>query len=131
VAVVEFRVDRAAGLPAYRQLVRQVTEGLRLGLLRPGDQLPVVREVAASSGVNANTVLKAYRELEFAGLVEMRQGSGTFVTDTVSAIDEAVADELRAGLAEWVGRARGAGLSGEDIEALLRAVLAEEGVAIG
>jgi GntR family transcriptional regulator len=131
VAVVEFRVDRAAGLPAYRQLVQQVTEGLRLGWLRPGDQLPVVREVVASSGVNANTVLKAYRELEVAGLIEMRQGSGTFVTAKASAIDEALARELRAELGQWVARARAAGLSGADIEALLRAVQAEEGVRTG
>jgi GntR family transcriptional regulator len=127
--VVEFRVDRASGLPAYRQLVQQVTEGLRLGWLRPGDQLPVVREVVASSGVNGNTVLKAYRELEFAGLVEMRQGSGTFVTGKLAAIDDALSRELSTELAEWVGRARTAGLSSDDIRALLRAVLAEEGVA--
>jgi GntR family transcriptional regulator len=129
--VVEFRVDRAAGLPAYRQLIQQVTEGLRLGWLRPGDQLPVVREVVASSGVNANTVLKAYRELEFAGLLEMRQGSGTFVTEKARAIDAALARELRAELGEWVARARAAGLSGQDIEALLRAVLNAEGVSAG
>ncbi len=124
-------MDRAAGLPAYRQLIQQVTEGLRLGWLRPGDQLPVVREVVASSGVNANTVLKAYRELEFAGLLEMRQGSGTFVTEKARAIDAALARELRAELGEWVARARAAGLSGQDIEALLRAVLNAEGVSAG
>ena len=77
--MVEFHVDRGSGLPAYLQLSRQVREALRLGWLQPGDRLPTVRDVVASSGVNANTVLKAYRELELAGLVEARQGSGTFV----------------------------------------------------
>lgn len=128
--MIEFRVDRAGGLPAYLQLTRQVREALRLGWLAPGDRLPTVRDVVASSGVNANTVLKAYRELEFAGLVEVRQGSGTYVTDGLRAIDSGVMAELRTGLAEWVGTARQAGLSNEDMEALLRAALAEEGVEI-
>lgn len=76
-------MDRSDGMPAYRQLVQQVREGLRLGWLRPGQRLPTVKEAVASSGINANTVLKAYRELEMAGLVQMRQGSGTFVTDAL------------------------------------------------
>lgn len=129
--MVGFRVDRASGVPAYRQLVRQVTEALRLGWLRPGEKLPTVRDVVAGSGVNANTVLRAYRELEHAGLVEMRQGSGTFVTDTAGAIDAAVMAELRAGLAEWVGQAHTYGLANEDVQALLRATLAEEGFDVG
>lgn len=129
--MIDFRVDRAGGLPAYLQLVRQVKEALRLGWLRPGDRLPTVRDVVATSGVNANTVLKAYRELEHAGVVEMRQGSGTFVTGALGAIDPAVLGELRASLAGWVDRARAAGLTDEDVEALLHAVLTEEGVEIG
>lgn len=126
---MEFRVDRSSGVPPYRQVVQQVTEGLRLGWLRPGTQLPVVREVVASSGVNANTVLKAYRELELRGLVEIRQGSGTFVTERTVAVDAAVLDDLRGELAVWVAKAAAAGLTGDDIEALLRAVLAQKGVA--
>jgi GntR family transcriptional regulator len=126
--VIEFRVDRAGGLPAYLQLVRQVREALRFGWLAPGDRLPTVRDVVASSGVNANTVLKAYRELEHAGLVEVKQGSGTYVADGLEAIDSGAMDELRTSLAEWVRRARTAGLGNDDAEALLRAVLAEEGV---
>ena len=74
-------------MPAYAQLVRQVREAMRLGLLRPGDRLPTVREVVTSCTVNAATVLKAYRELEMSGLVESRQGSGTFVTATLGSAD--------------------------------------------
>jgi GntR family transcriptional regulator len=128
--VVEFRVDRAGGLPAYLQLVRQVREALRLGWLRPGDRLPTVRDVVASSGVNANTVLKAYRELEFEGLVEARQGAGTFIKTALGSVDPAVMAELRISLGEWVARARTAGLEDEDVDALMRAVLAEEGVEV-
>jgi GntR family transcriptional regulator len=124
VFVVEFLIDRASGMPAYLQVVRQVREALRLGWLHPGDQLPTVRDVVASSGVNPNTVLKAYRELELVGLVEARQGAGTFVAATLggSASPESMA-RLHHGLTEWVRDAHATGLENEDIEALLRVVL--------
>jgi GntR family transcriptional regulator len=121
--VVEFHVDRGSGLPAYLQLGRQVREALRLGWLQPGDRLPTVRDVVATSGVNANTVLKAYRELELAGLVEARQGSGTFVTGSLGSAAPEDLDPLRAKLAAWVAEARSAGLENEDIDALVREVL--------
>jgi GntR family transcriptional regulator len=122
--VVEFKVDRGGGLPAYLQLVRQVREAVRLGWLAPGDRLPTVRDVVRTSGVNANTVLKAYRELELSGLVEARQGSGTYVKTALgTASPEALAD-LRTKLADWMAEARTAGLEDEDIDALVRAVLA-------
>ncbi|MFD1150211.1 GntR family transcriptional regulator [Saccharothrix hoggarensis] len=124
---MEFRIDRSSGLPAYLQLVRQVREALRLGWLRPGDRLPTVRDVVATSGVNANTVLKAYRELELSGLVEARQGSGTFVKAGLGSTDPEVMAALRARLAVWVREAREAGLDTEDIDALVRSVLAAGG----
>lgn len=124
---MEFRIDRSAGLPAYLQLVRQVREALRLGWLTPGDRLPTVRDVVRSSGVNANTVLKAYRELELSGLVEARQGSGTFVTASLGSASQETMAELEQQLVEWVGHARTAGLDNEDIDALVRVVLADKG----
>jgi GntR family transcriptional regulator len=120
--VLDFRIDRSGGLPAYLQLVRQVREALRLGRLKPGDRLPTVRDVVASSGVNANTVLKAYRELELSGLVEARQGAGTFVKSSLGTADPQTLTELRNRLAEWVREARAAGLEDEDVDALVRAV---------
>ena len=121
--MVEFHVDRGSGYPAYLQLGQQVREALRLGWLQPGDRLPTVRDVVATSGVNANTVLKAYRELELAGLVEARQGSGTFVTGSLGSAAPEDLDPLRAKLAAWVAEARSAGLEDEDIYALMREVL--------
>ncbi|NRN65926.1 HTH-type transcriptional repressor YtrA [Kibdelosporangium sp. 4NS15] len=112
-------------MPAYLQLVRQVREALRLGWLKPGDRLPTVREVVRASGVNANTVLKAYRELELSGLVEARQGSGTFVKASLGSADPHIMAELRERLAGWVKQAHAAGLEDEDVRALLRIVLAE------
>ncbi len=124
--MVEFRVDRAGGLPVYLQLAHQVREALRLGWLRPGDRLPTVREVVATSGVNPNTVLKAYRELEFAGLVEARQGAGTFVKATLGSAAPGAMTRLQEQLEKWLLSAREAGLEDDDIHALLTAVLATD-----
>ncbi|EWM15827.1 GntR family transcriptional regulator [Kutzneria sp. 744] len=121
--MVEFRVDRGSGLPAYLQIAQQVREALRLGWLAPGDRLPAVREVVATSGVNPNTVLKAYRELEFAGLVEARQGAGTFVKAGLGTGDREALGQLYEELAGWLSRARQAGLEDEDVYALLRTAL--------
>ena len=65
---IEFRLDAVSGVPTYLQLVHQVEHALRLGYLKPGDQLPKVRDVVASLAINPNTVLKAYKELEVKGL---------------------------------------------------------------
>jgi GntR family transcriptional regulator len=124
--MIDFQVDRTGRVPAYAQLVQQVREALRLGLLRPGDRLPTVREVVTSCTVNPATVLKAYRELELSGLVEARQGAGTFVSGTLGGSAGAeMLDRLRGALREWVAEARAAGLEDDDVRALVTSVLAE------
>ena len=65
---ISFRLSSSSGVPAYLQIVQQVEQALRIGVLKVGDQLPTVKEVVAEVAVNPNTVLKAYRELEVAGL---------------------------------------------------------------
>jgi GntR family transcriptional regulator len=129
--VLTFHVDRADSVPAYAQLIRQVREALRMGQLHPGDQLPTVRSVVTSCTVNPTTVLKAYRELELAGLVEARQGSGTFVSGTLGDADPHVLARLRGGLTRWLGQAREAGLEDEDVQALIASVIAEESLRRG
>lgn len=124
--MIDFHLDRGGSVPAYAQLVQQVREALRLGLLQPGDRLPTVREVVTACTVNAATVLKAYRELELSGLVEARQGAGTFVSGTLGAgAGPEAMRRLRAGLAGWVAEARTAGLEDDDVRALVTSVLAE------
>ena len=77
--MISFRVDSRSVVPPYLQIVQQVRQALRMGLLDVGDKLPPVREVVAATAVNPNTVLKAYRDLEREGLTEARPGHGTFV----------------------------------------------------
>ncbi|MFG1944364.1 GntR family transcriptional regulator [Nonomuraea sp. NPDC048826] len=130
--MIEFQLDRGSGVATYLQLVHQVKQALRLGTLRPGDQLPTAREVVEKLAINPNTVLKAYRELEREGLVAGRPGLGTFVERAVGGAGLAEHTRLRRGLAAWVREARDAGLDEEDLRALFAAVLsdaAREGVA--
>jgi GntR family transcriptional regulator len=116
--VIQFSLDTRSGVSPYLQVVQQVRQAMRLGLLREGDQLPTVKDVVASLAINPNTVLKAYRELERDGLVTARQGVGTFVTRTLTDSSLAAHEPLRRDLVRWLGRARRAGLDDESIEAL-------------
>jgi DNA-binding transcriptional regulator YhcF (GntR family) len=128
--MIEFHLDGRSGLSPYLQLVRQVRQALRLGVLSEGEQLPTVKDVVAQLAINPNTVLKAYRELEHEGLVSARPGVGTFVTATLADTSLAAHGPLRQELRRWLARARKAGLDDESIEALFmttfRAVAQEE-----
>jgi GntR family transcriptional regulator len=130
--MIEFRLDARSGVSPYLQLVHQVRQALRLGLLVEGDRLPTVKEAVAQLAINPNTVLKAYRELEHEGLVGGRPGVGTFVTGTLSDSSLTAHGPLRRDLGRWLSKARQAGLDDESIEALFLNTFRsarEEGVA--
>ena len=118
--MIEFHLDNHSGVAAYLQIVQQVKQALRLGLLKTGDQLPTVREVVAKIAINPNTVLKAYRELEREGLVSSRPGQGTFVERTLAGPSLATQAALRRGLTRWIHSAYEAGLDSESILALFQ-----------
>jgi GntR family transcriptional regulator len=118
--VIEFQLDPASGIATYLQLVQQVHQALRLGILQPGDQLPTAQQVVARLAINPNTVLKAYRDLEREGLVRARPGQGTFVVGTVPGTDPAIQAKFLASMSEWLSSARIAGLGPDDIEAIYR-----------
>jgi GntR family transcriptional regulator len=121
--MISFRVDGRSGEPPYLQIVRQVRQALRMGVLNVGDQLPSVREVVAAVAINPNTVLKAYRDLEREGLVEARAGQGTFVRARPPGPPPGTHSRLGRSLARWVREARKAGLDEESMESLLRITL--------
>jgi GntR family transcriptional regulator len=126
--MIRFRIDGHSGVPPYLQVVQQVRQALRVGVLRVGDQLPTVKEVVAAVAINPNTVLKAYRDLEREGLVEGRPGVGTFVV----ALPPGPPAEVYAGLARragrWVDAARAAGLDDQAIRSLLDGALRASGM---
>ena len=130
--MIRFRVDGRSSVPPYLQIVQQVRQALRMGLLDVGDQLPSVREVVAATAINPNTVLKAYRDLEREGLVAAASGRGTFVTKRPDGPPPGTHARLGRSLARWVREAHAAGLDDDSIESLLRVTLraaAEEEIA--
>ncbi len=130
--MIEFHLDSRSGVAPYLQLIHQVRQALRLGLLHQGDQLPKVKDVAAGLAINPNTVLKAYRQLEHEGLAAARPGIGTFVTGTLDGGPLAAHGPLRRELQRWLAKARRAGLDDESIEALFASTFrsaAEEDIA--
>ena len=117
--MIQFHLERN-GVPTYLQLVQQVHQAVRLGVLKPGDQLPTVKEVVGTLTINPNTVLRAYKQLDLEGIVEGRRGVGTFVAGGVAPIppdDDRKA--LRSALERWIARARAAGLDDDAIAMLV------------
>ncbi len=78
---MEFRIDPASRLPIYRQLGNQIREAVARGRLRPGEQLPSVRDLSRTLVVNPNTVARVYTELEREGVLHTRQGLGVFIAE--------------------------------------------------
>src|SRR5260221_14773525 len=118
--MIEFHLDTHSGVAPYLQLVQQVKQALRLGLVAVSDQLPTVREVVAQIAINPNTVLKAYRELEREGLIASRPGQGTFVQRTLASTSLSSHAALRRSLVRWLHSAYEAGLDGESVLALFQ-----------
>jgi len=77
-----FRLPQSSGVPLYLQLMEQVKHAVETGALREGDQLPTIRKVANELVINPNTVARAYRELEYEGILELRHGTGAFIKES-------------------------------------------------
>ena len=119
------RPNPSSGVPIYLQLMEQVKHGIETGALRPGEQLPGIRPLAEELVINPNTVAKAYRELEHEGIIELRQGSGAFVSGNVRAKE--LTNKLRAGqtiVAAAVERLHTRGVTDDEIRRLFEAELA-------
>jgi len=82
---LNFNLDFRSGVPSYVQIVEQVQTFLANGELKPGDQLPTVRQLASELSINFNTIARAYRMLDEAGLISTQQGRGTYLLDQPSA----------------------------------------------
>jgi DNA-binding transcriptional regulator YhcF (GntR family) len=107
-------LDAASPVPPYEQVRSQVEEQVASGELEPGDRLPTVRRLAEDLGVAANTVARAYRELEQAGVIETRGRSGSFVTG------DQVERKAKEAAAAYLAQTRALGLSPAEALALVR-----------
>ncbi len=78
--MLHLTINQDDGVPLYLQLVQQIKRLIAMGFLRPDNELPPVRALAQQLVLNPNTVVRAYRELEVAGLIYKRRGAGTYVS---------------------------------------------------
>lgn len=83
--MMKIKIDPRSEIPIYLQIVEQVSDQISIGTLNPGDQLPTVRLVAQDLRINFNTVSRAYRILDEAGIISTQQGRGTYILEKVSA----------------------------------------------
>ncbi len=120
-----FRPNPSLGAPIYLQLMEQVKHAIETGALRPGEQLPGIRPLAEELVMNPNTVAKAYRELEHEGVIELRHGSGAFVSPSARA--RKLAETVRGAqsvVAGTIEKLRTRGISDDEIRRLFEAELA-------
>ena len=119
-----FRLSQSSGIPLYLQLVEQVKHAIETGALRQGEQLPTIRKVAEDLVMNPNTVARAYRELEYEGILAVRQGSGAYVSMSVQGRTR-VMRKAQAVLQSAVERVAALGLSEDEIRRLVESELAQ------
>ena len=123
--VSELTLNFSSGVPIYRQIVQLLSGKILSGALSPGEKIPSIRDVTAELNVNPNTVAKAYRELELAGLIETRRGMGCFVAERNDARRTLTDEEKRRHLdtlfASLVTSAGMLGISEQDITDYLTA----------
>lgn len=124
---MQIKLDFRSGQPIYTQIVEQVRQMIAGGTLKPGDQLPTVRQMAADLRVNFNTVARAYRMLDEAGLISTQHGRGTYVWEQAS---EDVTRRLRIQVLEdqtrnYLDSLRRMGYSLDEIEPVFNYVIEE------
>lgn len=112
-------LDPAAAEPPYEQIRSQIAGQVDSGALSAGTRLPTVRRLAEDLGIAANTVARAYRALEIAGVIETRGRAGSFVAG------DGVAREARAAAAEYVERVTALGLGPPEAVQLVARLLGE------
>ena len=122
---LHLHVDPAHGLPIYRQIVDQVRRAVAIGVLKPGEQLPTVKQIAQDLVVNPATVSRSLRELEHLNIIYSLPGRGAFVrADAVeSAATSAARDVVSASMEATIREARSLGVDESDLWELFRRAL--------
>ena len=120
------QIDPRSPIPLYVQIANRLRVAIATGEMGPGVALPSVRNLASVIRVNPATVVQAYRELEYAGVVESRQGAGTYVRDLADTKkDSERKREARRLVREMLQQASGRSVTVDDLEAAWRAELKE------
>ena len=119
-----FKIAATSGQSLYLQLMQQIRHAIESGALRDGDQLPGIRTLAQELVVSPNTIAKAYSELEHEGLLELRQGSGAFIS--VNRRARALSNHIQAAsrsVSDLVERLRERDFRDEEIRRMFEAAL--------
>ena len=125
-SALHFHINPHSGVPVYRQMIEQVKYYIASSTLKPGDQLPSIRELAQALTINPTTVVRVYMELEREGIIEMRHGKGGFVTGGSRRMSSAQREQVLRPLARHLAvEANQMGASTEEVLKLVREELAE------
>ncbi len=120
------RVDPGASAPVFQQIVNEVKSAIARGAIMPGEAIPSVRQMAADTLLNPNTVAKAYRELEREGIVYTRRGLGLFVAERAGPLARSRRrEELDDRLRRFIAEARRAGMTTAELRARIESALRE------
>jgi GntR family transcriptional regulator len=118
-----FTLSNSSGVPYYRQIVNHVIFGVANGMLKPGERLPTVRQLAVDLQVNLNTIAKAYSELELRGVINTQQGTGTFVSEGNTELDPREKERGIGRLCDtFLDQVAGMGVSTDEALAILRKI---------
>ncbi len=119
--MLHLQLNTNTGVPVYRQVMEQIRFYAASGVIRNGDQLPSIRELALSLHVNPTTIVKAYTELEHEKVIEMRHGKGAFLTQGAHPLSQAEVDEsLRAAARPLAVQAAQMGANQETVLRIVR-----------
>jgi GntR family transcriptional regulator len=110
---MEFTLDQA-GIPVYRQIIRQIEHGVLSGRLKTGDKLPTIRSLAVSLKINPNTIAKAYGELELRGILTTQVGNGTYISGKKPENGETLNNKIQEALGRFLQEMRSLGLNKEE-----------------
>jgi GntR family transcriptional regulator len=117
------RLNQSSGIPLYLQLMEQVKHAVETSALRAGDQLPTIRKLAEDLVMNPNTVARAYRELEHEGIIELKHGSGAYISESVAGRTK-VTRKAQAVVQSAIERLASSGLTEDGIRRLVENELA-------
>jgi GntR family transcriptional regulator len=119
-----FRLNPSSGIPLYLQLMQQVKHAVETGALREGDQLPAIRKMAEDLVMNPNTVVRAYRELEHEGVIELRHGSGAYIKESAGTRAKVI-HKAQAAVQSMIERLAALGLTEEELRRVFENELAQ------
>ncbi|MCL2411391.1 MAG: GntR family transcriptional regulator [Treponema sp.] len=126
ICAVNFSLDPSNGTPIYRQIIQQIEYAILSGRMKPGDRLPTIRSLAVELKTNPNTIAKSYSEMEIRGILETQVGSGTYISDKKTVMeDDSLNRKIREVVARFVQDMRDLGLENKELIKLIELQLKE------